>query len=81
MTTREVQWSASLSMQPQGNVRRFLIREQAVPFEQAEALVELGSTLLAMEGERVHAIFDAQFGPMFAGLWGHVTWHIVVREL
>ena len=81
MTTREVQWSAALSMQPQHNVRRFVIRCEAVPFAQAEALVELGSTLVAMEGDRVHAVFDAQFGPMFEGLWGHVTWHIVVKEL
>jgi len=57
----------------------YRVMRAAMPFDQAEAHVQLGGRLVALEDGCVVAVFDHQFGPSFEILWSHVTWHAIVE--
>jgi hypothetical protein len=55
---------------------------EAVSFDVAEAHVELGGILVALDSDGdVYQVFDDRIGPTFAGLWEGCTFHLLVRRL
>jgi hypothetical protein len=54
-----------------------------VPFDIAEAHVELGNAIVAISehDNSVYQVFDHDIGPTFEGLWKGCTFHLLVKRL
>jgi hypothetical protein len=60
-------------------VCHYVIQEQPIDFEMAEAHCELGGTLVVMKHGSVYHVAKG-LGPTFEGLWQDCTFHIALRE-